>query len=120
MRKAIVNLVSVEDVTSESILDSRDLADLLRTLDEDSEDEEERELFAALEELRDQVGSEWKHGVTLIQDSYFEDYAREMADGIYGVEKGPLADYIDWERWAADVQADYSSVEMGGTTFWYR
>jgi hypothetical protein len=71
-------------------------------------------------------GSEATEGswypVTLIRDSYFEDYARELAEDIgaisHGVDTWPK-NCIDWEEAASQLQNDYSSVEVNGTVYWY-
>lgn len=66
---------------------------------------------------------DWAYGLmTLINDSYFEDYARELAEdigAIKGDESWPLS-CIDWEKAARELQYDYFSVEYDGVTFWIR
>lgn len=82
---------SVSDVEAEDILDTRDLQDCLSGLDEESEDEDESAL------------------------------AQDEADSIWGLNHmGPLSSYIDWTRWANDLLHDYTSIEIGETTFYYR
>ncbi len=111
----------LSEVEGAAILDTRDLDDCLRTLDAQSDDEDEREIYAALDNLRDEIGREWKDGVTLIREDHFEGYARDEANDIWGVDKmGTLESYIDWGRWAEDLRNDYQSVEVGDTTFLYR
>lgn len=66
--------------------------------------------------------SEWKHELTLIADSYFETYARELAEdigAISGDERWP-ATCIDWERAASKLQMDYCCADFDGITYWYR
>lgn len=58
----------------------------------------------------------------LISDSHFEDYARELAKdigAISGTEGWPQS-YIDWEQAARELQHDYTSIEIEGTTYWGR
>lgn len=99
---------------------------LFRDLDED--DKRERfDLSELLQELRGNGGGkQWRgdwYPVTLIRESYWEDYARDFAEGIYG---GALADAqwpfnrIDWEKAASDLQIDYTSIEYDGVTYYYR
>lgn len=57
---------------------------------------------------------------TLINDNYFEDYARDLADGIYGIKDCWPFDCIDWEQAANALKNDYSSVDYDGETYWYR
>lgn len=82
------------------------------------EEAEERGLVA----FRDEVGSsEWDYGVTFIPEHDFEEYAQSMAqDCGYVDADDPMAHYIDWAKWARDVQMDYSSIELDGFTFLYR
>lgn len=65
---------------------------------------------------------DWNDGVTLIRDSYFEDYAREFAEEIGAIPddaKWPC-DCIDWEQAASELQMDYTSVDFNGVTYWAR
>lgn len=66
--------------------------------------------------------ADWKYGETLIRDSCFEDWARELAEDI-GLIKSDVAwpyTCIDWERAARELQMDYTSVEFNGVTYWIR
>lgn len=86
-------------------------------------DDEADELVALLE-LADQGKNfeDWEHGETLIRDSYFEDYARELAEDIGAIpsDVGWPAYCIDWERAARELQTDYSDVDFDGVTYWAR
>lgn len=81
--------------------------------------------LAALQSLQSEAegyADDWRHGATLIRDSYFETYAQEFADDIGAVDRNaswPLT-CIDWEQAARELQADYTSVEFGGITYWVR
>lgn len=81
------------------------------------------EEWANINSLKEEINSsEWQHGLTLIADSYFEEYAREFAEdigAISGNERWP-ANCIDWEKAASELKYDYSSVEFDGETYWYR
>lgn len=83
----------------------------------------EGEEHKSIVNLEEEIGSkEWAHGLQLIADSYFEEYARELAEdigAISGDERWP-ATCIDWEKAAGELQYDYSSVEFDGETYWYR
>lgn len=91
---------------------------------------EEREEFAAIKSFLDEVkgygGDErWRgdwYPVTFIRDSYFEEYAQELADDFGAIDrdaKWPQT-CIDWKQAARELQQDYSSVEIDGVTYWYR
>jgi len=132
---------SVSDLARENVFDSRDAEDLREELQdkadahkaytEDPEneseaeplDEDEAELLKVLTGLQDETSSEWIHGIGFIRESYFEDYAQEMAEdcGYIKDSKGnPLMQCIDWAQWAELVKQDYSSTDVGGITFYYR
>ncbi len=110
-------------------LDARELMkelDELRDTKDDAEedadlalDEEEEERLAALIELEEALGP--GSDVTLIPDHEFEDYAEEMAYDVGFVERSStIASYIDWERWATDLEMDYTRVEFDGGDYLYR
>lgn len=65
---------------------------------------------------------DWHHGETLIRDSYFEDYARELASDVFGADekKGWPFDYIDWEAAADALKVDYMEIDWDGVTYYMR
>lgn len=88
--------------------------------------QEFKELGNLLGELEGRGGGDhqWKgswYPVSLIRDSYFVDAMQELVSDIGDLPKdipGYLA--IDWEQTANNLKADYSSVEYGDVTYWYR
>lgn len=115
----------------DDIIDVRDVIARVEEL-EDIEDRDEDEaaefalLTGLLEEMKGYGGDEqWRgdwYPITLIRDSYFEDYAQELAEDIGAISSDmqwPLG-CIDWERAARELQMDYSSVEFEDVTYWYR
>lgn len=136
-----IDWTSVGDLASEQFIDSRDMEKAIDALEERADwepddeqtaddnpnplDDDETALLKTLHEVRDSCGCEWRYGVTYIRESEWEDYCRELADdcGYTGTGKqddNPLLNYIDWEGWAEAVRQDYSSIEIDGTTFYYR
>jgi hypothetical protein len=88
---------------------------------------DELETFRALlEDLRGNGGDEQWNGdwypVTLIRDSYFKDYAQELAEDIGAINSDASwpNNCIDWDKAARELQMDYSSVEFDGVTYHYR
>lgn len=80
---------------------------------------EELRALMALEEEASSY-SDWRYGAALIRDSYFEQYAMELAEDIGAIDhdaKWPL-NYIDWEAAAEALKTDYTSVEFDGETYW--
>ena len=97
---------------------------------EDSTDAEEPEELKMLQDLLSELagrggGKQWRgdwYPLTLIRDSYFKDYAQELADDIGAIDanaKWPLS-CIDWDQAVLELQMDYFSVEFDGVTFWSR
>ena len=87
-------------------------------------DEDCAEELKALADFIDEGSDEWRHGETLIRDSYFEDYARELAEEIGATDEkaahGWPLNCIDWEQAARELQMDYSGADFNGVTYWYR
>lgn len=91
----------------------------------DANDDDATELLTLrvlVEEIDNNAGDNARDGVGLIRDSYFEDYAREMAEdiGAIGRDAPWPACHIDWEAAAEALQQDYSTVDYDGVTYWVR
>lgn len=90
------------------------------------EESEEGDEFKALKALEDDASSssDWKYGETLIRDSYFREYAEQLADdiGYMNNEKSNQWPYtcIDWEKAARELQEDYMCVDFDGVKYWIR
>lgn len=68
--------------------------------------------------------SNWPHGTTLIRDTYFQEYAQELAEDCgdipsAGSSRWPLY-CIDWKQAARELQHDYTSIDFDGVTYWVR
>jgi hypothetical protein len=96
----------------------------------DNDTQEERDELATLAAFLDSVkgyggDEQWRgdwYPVTFIRDSYFTEYAQELANDIGAINReiGWPGNCIDWEKAAAELQMDYSSTEFDGETYWYR
>ena len=96
--------------------------DALKEWDESDEDRE----LKALKSLQDEVEGycpNWKYGAALIRESYFTEYAEELA--------GDITDYdprkvhwpftcIDWEKAADELKQDYTTVDFDGVDYYVR
>ena len=82
-------------------------------------------LQTTLEELNGNGGDEqWRgdwYPITLIAESYFTEYAKEMLEDC-GTIPSDLPWYVavDWEETADNLKVDYAEIEIGGTTYFYR
>jgi len=95
-----------------------------RPVSDDERDEHDvrAELLALVEEIEGYSGDTARDGITLIRDSYFKEYAQELAEdtGAIGSERQWPTYCIDWEWAARELQQDYSAVEYDGVTYWVR
>jgi hypothetical protein len=85
---------------------------------------EELKVLHSLAEEASGYAADWSHGETLIRDSYFEDYAQQLAEDIgatnsEAAHQWPLT-CIDWKQAARELQMDYTSVDYDGVTYWIR
>lgn len=129
-----------EITNSIDIIDSRDVIERIEELEGmDERDEEEEYELKALRALADEASgsravlpglrpvlrryaTDWNYGQALIRDSYFEEYARELAGDIGAIEDdaGWPNRHIDWEAAADELKQDYTSVDFDGVTYWIR
>jgi len=88
---------------------------------EDWQSEYQEELDE-LNALESEVGDEWMHGETLIDEDDFEEYAQELAEDISGMPRNQPWPFncIDWEQAANELRMDYSSCEYQGNTYLFR
>ena len=116
------------------VIDSRDIIarieELRSQLEADTGDgermsDEDIVELADLEALAKQgedYAPDWAHGETLIRDSYFKTYARELAEAIGAVSVSDRWPHtcIDWDKAASELQMDYTDVAFGSVTYWVR
>ena len=120
------------DLTAD-IIDLRDITARVEELDPeysdikltDDEAKELAELQAILDDLKGYGGDEqWRgdwYPVTLICDSYFTDYARELLEDCGTIPRDmPWFVEVDWDATARNVRMDYTPIDIDGVTYWYR
>lgn len=114
----------------DDVIDSRNIIDRIDELNdtEDRDPEEEAEL-AALCKLRDQAdcAPDWRHGETLIRESYFVEYIEELIHDCYDLPKEMESGLwpwrhmqIDYEAAADEAKADYVEVDFDGVAYLIR
>lgn len=85
--------------------------------------EDELKEIEEINEVEDEVGSEFEYGCTLISEDDFEDYCKELLQDI-GVLPDNIPSYIayniNWEGVADDLKVDYSELDYQGTTYLFR
>jgi len=123
-----------EPCNSDDVIDSRSIIERIAQLESELEDADpldpenepneddvnELRILRAFAIEGNDTTSEWADGVTLVRDSYFEDYARELAYdiGAYNGDESWPNTCIDWEKAAKDLQYDYSIVSFDGVDYW--
>lgn len=136
--------MGTQNLSNEDVIDVRDLIERVDELrgerdahndgeqtDWSAENESDAEELAALEAILANLAGnggdeQWEgvwYPVTLIRDSYFKDYAVDLAEDVCGDAianaSWPLT-CVDWERAARELRMDYTSTEIDGVTYWYR
>lgn len=121
--------MTAEISNAEDLLDVRDIIARFEEIEESDDQDEKEERNALKTLLSDLAGNggdeQWRgdwYPISMIRDSYFEEYAEELADDIGAINKEATwpNSCIDWERAASELQMDYTSVEFDGVTYWYR
>jgi hypothetical protein len=119
----------------DDVIDSRDVIARMEELasrwqdhanggDSEPLDDDERAELDTLSALADEASfaDDWQYGATLIRDSYFVEYAQELAVDIGAIDSNarwPMT-HIDWEAAADELKMDYTSVEFDDVTYWVR
>lgn len=127
---------TVDISNSADVIDIRNIIERFEELEQEKADDpdvfseddatELADLTALLEECRGNGGDEqWRgdwYPVTLIRESYFEDYARELADDIGAINADATwpNNCIDWKRAARELLQDYTSIDYGHVTYYTR
>ena len=86
----------------------------------DRPDSSEGRLWHDLHNIRDDLGEEWRYGVTFISDEDFESYAIELAEDtgiVPDLNKWPFT-CIDWEQAATDLSSDYTAYGIDRYTYY--
>ena len=113
----------------DDFIDSRDIIERIDELESDFEDgtrdDSEKDELIALKELAkegEDCSSDWKYGEGLIRDTYFKDYAMELAEDIGAINSDSNwpNNCIDWEQAARELQMDYSIIDYDGIDYWIR
>lgn len=120
---------------SENIIDSRDVIERLGELETeleylregemevDEDVQEEYDMLRAFADEGEMNCEDWDHGEMLIHESYFTEYAEELAQDLYGADIVDAVwpyNHIDWDEAAEALKQDYSELDFGGQTYYAR
>lgn len=109
----------------DDVIDSRDVIAAIEELEaietRDADEQAELDSLKALAE-EGEGAADWTHGETLVRDSYFKEYAMQLADDIGAINSNATwpNNCIDWDRAASELRMDYFSVEFSDVTYWIR
>lgn len=94
---------------------------IVRAENEGLSDDDYEEL-CALRALAEQGedSPDWTYGETLIRDSYFVEYAQDLAEdcGMIPHNLQWPCHCIDWDKAARELQMDYMCVDFDGVRYW--
>jgi hypothetical protein len=110
-----INDTDLED----TLHDARDALEAAQ----DAFTEDEQTELSELEDLENEMDARaFKDGETLIPETDFEDYARQLAEDIGAIpdDAGWPCTCIDWEQAARELAMDYTSVTYQGTDYLVR
>lgn len=85
------------------------------------EDAEELKMLKEVAKMLDGYSDGLKY-TTLIHERAFKDYAYGFAEDLELIKHNAQWPYtcINWDDAASELQADYTSVELGSHTYWFR
>ncbi len=137
--------MSREISNTDDIIDSRDVIERLEELETEREeladaveqdanestigeladwDEENGDELKTLKAFAEEGEgfSDWRHGECFVRDSYFKEYAQQLAEDIGAIPNDAQwpCTCIDWDQAARELQMDYSSAEFCGITYYAR
>ena len=114
------NFPHYEEMT-ESFEDIRFEEEEIESWKEDFEDELKK--IEEIDDVENELGSEFEYGVTLVDVDDFEDYCEELMEEFGYINKDTpqlIKNNIDYKGIAEDMKQDYSEVVFRGTTYLYR
>lgn len=108
-----------------------DFEEWLEAVISDANPAHQHELWDEATELRDLrklqeeaegYAPDWQHGATLIRESYFQEYAEQMAEDIGAVNSEARwpNNHIDWKSAAEELKQDYTEVDFDGVAYLIR
>jgi len=103
--------------------DIQSMEDNISTIRNDIEEaQEELDPIKSLAEDAEGYSADWNYGEALIRDSYFIEYAQQLAEDIGAIDDN--ANWpntcIDWDKAADELQMDYTCVDFDGVDYWIR
>lgn len=115
--------LGIEDSSDTDVLTSLALALSNGENPLEGKDTEDIQEFVDLCAFRDELQGygDFHHGETLIRESYFTEYCKDLLWQIGALPKD-IPDYleIDWDKTADNIRVDYTEAEFDGVTYLMR
>lgn len=87
----------------------------------ESDNEDELNMLASINDEGEQASSDWSHGEALISSDYWVEYCKELCEDIGDLPKNiPGYIVIDWDQTAENISADYTTIDIDGTDYYIR
>jgi hypothetical protein len=116
-------LQDLEDAADEAADDTVRCAEIMAEIEawKAGDDGQELKALRALASEAEDYAPDWQHGETLIRESYWPTYARQLVEDTGELPKD-LPDWIviDWDSTADNLLIDYTPVDFGGVTYFVR
>lgn len=97
------------------------VADFDAWLEQIDGDAEELKALKEFAEEAEGCTEDWRHGATLIRESYFEEYCEELCKDIGDLPKEiPHYIVIDWAATANNIRQDYTEVDYDSVAYLVR
>jgi hypothetical protein len=92
-----------------------------QSIDVYNEREELKTLTQLASDCKD-YSEDWEYGAILIRDTYFQEYAQDLAEDIGAIDSNASwpNTCIDWEQATRELQMDYTSASFDGIDYWVR
>jgi len=105
---------------TQNVIDSRDIIERIKELESLENDRDELETLQKLAE--EAASANWEYGEVLIRETYFEEYAQELAEDIGAINRDSNwpNNCIDWKQAARELQMDYTPVDFDGIDYFIR
>lgn len=77
-------------------------------------------LMRDIEDAMEQVGEDWKYGIELIHERYWEDFVQQDMEEMGYISKDAWFIEVDWKATAKNIAMDYVTVDLGDHTYYAR
>lgn len=116
-------LQDLEDAADEMADDTVRCTEIMAEISEWRSGDNGQELKAlrALASEAEDYAPDWQHGETLIRESYWPTYAKQLVEDVGDLPHNiPHYIVIDWEATADNLKVDYTEVDFDGVTYLVR